>query len=188
MTSPIESNIDIPVEHQQLVLARIEAARLTPELMLDWDEVSKNLESSTNMSLTISAPTLTSLPAAAQQLIDFAGTEKVFLFTGDMGAGKTTFIKSVCEALGVAGGVTSPTFAIVNEYRAAQGKIFHFDFYRLKTQTEALDMGAEEYFYSGNYCFIEWPEKIPDMLPLHHISVNISILADGSRQIAVEKV
>ncbi|MES2810257.1 MAG: tRNA (adenosine(37)-N6)-threonylcarbamoyltransferase complex ATPase subunit type 1 TsaE [Bacteroidota bacterium] len=138
--------------------------------------------------MTLSAPTLTHLPAAAQQLITFAGTEKIFLFTGDMGAGKTTFIKSVCDALGVAEGVTSPTFAIVNEYRGATHKIYHFDFYRLKTQTEALDMGAEEYFYSGNYCFIEWPERIPDMLPLHYISINIKVLADGSREIAVDKV
>jgi tRNA threonylcarbamoyladenosine biosynthesis protein TsaE len=135
----------------------------------------------------LTAPTLSDLPAAAQQLIAFAGDEKVFLFNGDMGAGKTTFVKSLCEALGVKEAVTSPTFAIVNEYRATGVKIFHFDFYRLKTQTEALDMGAEEYFYSGNYCFIEWPEKIPDMLPLHYISVNIKALADDSREISVEK-
>src|ERR1700748_3798676 len=105
-----------------------------------------------------------------------------------MGAGKTTFIKSLCEILGVVGGVTSPTFAIVNEYAGSDTKIYHFDFYRLKTQTEALDMGAEEYFYSGNYCFIEWPEKIPDMLPLHYVRINITALADGSRQISVEKI
>ncbi|MFD2144918.1 tRNA (adenosine(37)-N6)-threonylcarbamoyltransferase complex ATPase subunit type 1 TsaE [Mucilaginibacter antarcticus] len=138
--------------------------------------------------MTLTAPTLSDLPAAAAQLISFAGTEKVFLFTGDMGAGKTTFIKSVCEALGVTGGVTSPTFAIINEYSAPNQKIYHFDFYRLKTQTEALDMGAEEYFYSGNYCFIEWPEQIPDMLPLHYISVAIKVLTDGSREIAIDKV
>lgn len=140
------------------------------------------------MSITLTAPTLTHLSTAATQLIAFAGAEKVFLFTGDMGAGKTTFIKSLCAELGVTDGVTSPTFAIVNEYRGAGTKIYHFDFYRLKTQTEALDMGAEEYFYSGDYCLIEWPEKIPDMLPLHYISVNIKVLADGGREIAVEKI
>jgi tRNA threonylcarbamoyladenosine biosynthesis protein TsaE len=140
------------------------------------------------MSITLTAPTLTHLPTAANQLITLAGAEKVFLFTGDMGAGKTTFIKSICAALGVTEGVTSPTFAIVNEYRGGGNKIYHFDFYRLKTQTEALDMGAEEYFYSGDYCLIEWPEKIPDMLPLHYISVNIKVLADGGREIAVEKI
>ncbi|MDB4927352.1 MAG: tsaE [Mucilaginibacter sp.] len=105
-----------------------------------------------------------------------------------MGAGKTTLIKSLCEALGVAGSVTSPTFAIVNEYAGTNAKIYHFDFYRLKNQTEALDMGAEEYFYSGNYCFIEWAEKIPDMLPHHYISISIEVLNDEKRKISVEKI
>ncbi len=120
--------------------------------------------------------------------MEFAGNQKVFIFQGDMGAGKTTFIKTICEVLGVSEAVTSPTFAIVNEYNGPGNKIYHFDFYRLKTQTEALDMGAEEYFYSGDYCFIEWPEKIPDMLPLNYIGVNIQALANGSRQISVEKI
>ncbi|MDB5032066.1 MAG: tsaE [Mucilaginibacter sp.] len=104
-----------------------------------------------------------------------------------MGAGKTTLIKSLCEVLGVTGSVTSPTFAIVNEY-AGDSKIYHFDFYRLKNQTEALDMGAEEYFYSGNYCFLEWPEKIPDMLPHHYISISIAVLNDNKRKISIEKI
>jgi tRNA threonylcarbamoyladenosine biosynthesis protein TsaE len=138
--------------------------------------------------MIINVSSLQELPQAAAQLIDFAGNEKVFIFKGDMGAGKTTFIKAICEALGVDEGVTSPTFAIVNEYKSISKKIYHFDFYRLKTQTEALDMGAEEYFYSGNYCFIEWPEKIPDMLPLHYMSVNVKVLAEGARQITLEKV
>ncbi|NNU34378.1 tRNA (adenosine(37)-N6)-threonylcarbamoyltransferase complex ATPase subunit type 1 TsaE [Mucilaginibacter sp. S1162] len=123
----------------------------------------------------------------AKELLELAGNEKTFIFHGDMGAGKTTFIKSLCEALGVKEAVTSPTFSIVNEYRGTDVKIYHFDFYRLKNQTEALDMGAEEYFYSGNYCFIEWPEKIPDMLPLHYISVSLKVLNDDSREISVEK-
>jgi len=105
-----------------------------------------------------------------------------------MGSGKTTLIKSLCEVLGVKESVTSPTFAIVNEYEGSSAKIFHFDFYRLKNQTEALDMGAEEYFYSGNYCFIEWPEKIPDMLPAHYISISLKVLNDDSREISVEKI
>ncbi|MFD2873325.1 tRNA (adenosine(37)-N6)-threonylcarbamoyltransferase complex ATPase subunit type 1 TsaE [Mucilaginibacter ximonensis] len=138
--------------------------------------------------MTINVSSLQELPQAAAQLIAFAGNEKVFIFQGDMGAGKTTFIKAICEALGVQEAVTSPTFAIVNEYKIVGNKIFHFDFYRLKTPTEALDMGAEEYFYSGNYCFIEWPEKIPDMLPSHYISVNIKVSGDGGRQISVEKI
>ncbi|MDB5158290.1 MAG: tRNA ((37)-N6)-threonylcarbamoyltransferase complex ATPase subunit type 1 TsaE [Mucilaginibacter sp.] len=137
--------------------------------------------------MTLTATSISDLPGLAAQLINIAGKSRIFLFYGDMGAGKTTFIKSLCAALGVKEGVTSPTFAIVNEYAGSADKIFHFDFYRLKTQTEALDMGAEEYFYSGHYCFIEWPEKIPDMLPLHYTSVTISVLADGARQISVEK-
>ena len=97
-------------------------------------------------------------------------------------------LKAICEVLGVQEAVTSPTFAIVNEYNNVGKKLYHFDFYRLKRQTEALDMGAEEYFYSGNYCFIEWPDKIPDMLPLHYIQVNISVLANGVRQISIKKI
>lgn len=137
--------------------------------------------------LTLTATSTSELPALATKLIKYAGDSRIFLFNGDMGAGKTTFIKSLCAVLGVKDGVTSPTFAIINEYVSAHDKIYHFDFYRLKTQTEALDMGAEEYFYSGHYCFIEWPEKIPDMLPLHYVSVSIKVLADGARQISVDK-
>ncbi len=105
-----------------------------------------------------------------------------------MGAGKTTLIKELCAELGVSGAVSSPTFAIVNEYTGNARRIYHFDFYRLKTQTEALDMGCEEYFYSGDYCFIEWPNKIPDMLPQHYINVTISVLNDTTRNISFEKV
>lgn len=139
-------------------------------------------------SMIINVSSLQELPQAALQLIEFAAGEKVFIFQGDMGAGKTTFIKAIGEALGIEEAITSPTFAIVNEYKSAGKKLYHFDFYRLKTPTEALDMGAEEYFYSGNYCFIEWPEKIPDMLPQHYVSINIEVSGDGARQISVEKV
>ncbi|HEY9195807.1 MAG TPA: tRNA (adenosine(37)-N6)-threonylcarbamoyltransferase complex ATPase subunit type 1 TsaE, partial [Mucilaginibacter sp.] len=90
--------------------------------------------------------------------------------------------------LGTSDNITSPTFSIVNEYHTAKGKIYHFDFYRLKDQTEALDMGSEEYFYSGAYCFIEWPEKIPDLLPLHYTTVRLAVLEDGSRHITVENI
>src|SRR3984885_8559953 len=105
-----------------------------------------------------------------------------------MGAGKTTLIKALCESLGTAEPVTSPTFSIVNEYEGAGNKIFHFDFYRLKNETEALDMGYEEYFYSGAYCFIEWPEKIPNLLPEHYISIRIEVTDENSRQITVERI
>ncbi len=134
------------------------------------------------------ASTTAQLTTIASQIITFAGNEKIFLFHGDMGAGKTTLIKSLCECLGITDAVTSPTFALVNEYIGARGKIYHFDFYRTKNQTEALDMGCEEYFYSGNHCFIEWPEKVPDMLPGHYISISIKVLNDDSREIIVEKI
>ncbi|PJJ83691.1 tRNA (adenosine(37)-N6)-threonylcarbamoyltransferase complex ATPase subunit type 1 TsaE [Mucilaginibacter auburnensis] len=138
--------------------------------------------------MQLKATSITDLPAIAQQLLSLAGNERIFLFYGDMGAGKTTLIKALCAELGVSGAVSSPTFVIVNEYNANAGRIFHFDFYRLKTQTEALDMGCEEYFYSGDYCFIEWPEKIPDMLPLNYVNVTISVINDTARNISFEKV
>jgi len=105
-----------------------------------------------------------------------------------MGAGKTTLIKSLCECLGTTEPVTSPTFSIVNEYIGAGNKIYHFDFYRLKDQTEALDMGYEEYFYSDAYCFVEWPEKIPGLLPQHYINIQIKVLDDNLRLINIEKI
>lgn len=138
--------------------------------------------------MIITLNSLDDLPAAAAKVSDFAAEQKIFLFYGDLGAGKTTFIKSLCAELGVKEAVTSPTFSIVNEYIAGANKIFHFDFYRLKNQNEALDMGYEEYFYSGAYCFIEWPEKIPDLIPPHYLKVEISALPDQSRQLTVEKI
>jgi len=124
----------------------------------------------------------------AEQLMRFAGDEKIFLFYGDMGAGKTTFIKSLCATLGTGETVTSPTFSIVNEYQGKAAKIYHFDFYRLKKQDEALDMGYEEYFYSGDYCLIEWPEKIADLLPQHYIRVDIQVLGGEKRQLTFTKI
>ncbi|RCH55645.1 tRNA (adenosine(37)-N6)-threonylcarbamoyltransferase complex ATPase subunit type 1 TsaE [Mucilaginibacter hurinus] len=128
------------------------------------------------------------LGAIAAQLLLHAGNNKIFLFYGDMGAGKTTLIKELCAALGVAEAVTSPTFAIVNEYAGKVDRIYHFDFYRLKQQSEALDMGYEDYFYSGSYCFIEWPEKIPDLLPEHYTRVNVKVLSNSTREINVENI
>ena len=124
----------------------------------------------------------------SSEILSFAKNSRIFLFYGDMGAGKTTLIRSLCKQLGTTDNVASPTFSIVNEYNLAKGKIYHFDFYRLKTQTEALDMGFEEYLYSGNYCFIEWPEKIPGLLPLHYIDIKISVGDDNERHISVEQI
>lgn len=125
---------------------------------------------------------------AARQFISQIGTSTVFAFYGKMGAGKTTFIKAVCQELGVADVVTSPTFAIVNEYEAPlpSGEagvrhIFHFDFYRIKRLEEVYDMGYEDYFYSGSLCFIEWPELIEELLPDDAVRVTIEEQPDGSR-------
>ena len=132
--------------------------------------------------------TLDTLDNAARSIIQAAGTQKILLFHGQMGAGKTTLIKALCTALGTDENISSPTFSIVNEYLLPKGKIYHFDFYRLKNQTEALDMGYEEYFYSGEYCFIEWPEKIPDILPDNYVKIVIKVMDNGLRQITLDKV
>ena len=121
----------------------------------------------------------------AKQFIDNIGTGKVFAFYGKMGSGKTTFIKAVCEELGVTDIITSPTFAIVNEYQSEQTPkpIFHFDFYRIKKLEEVYDMGYEDYFYSGSLCFLEWPELIEEILPADVVKVKIEEQADGSRTV-----
>lgn len=123
---------------------------------------------------------------AARQFVEAMGERKVFAFYGAMGAGKTTFIKALCEALGVEDVVTSPTFAIVNEYRNAQGEpIYHFDFYRIHRLSEAYDIGCEEYFQSGHLCFIEWPELVEDALPDETVNVTIEELPDGARRLSL---
>lgn len=122
---------------------------------------------------------------AARQFVDNMGNGNVFAFYGKMGAGKTTFIKAVCEELGVDDVITSPTFAIVNEYRAEPSGelIYHFDFYRIKKIEEVYDMGYEDYFYSGALCFIEWPELIEELLPGDATCVRIEEKKDGSRTV-----
>jgi tRNA threonylcarbamoyladenosine biosynthesis protein TsaE len=136
----------------------------------------------------LSVNSLSQLPQAAEAILANSAGNKIFLFYGEMGAGKTTLIKVLCETLGVTEQATSPTFSIVNEYIGRDSRIFHFDFYRLKNQTEALDMGYEEYFYSGAYCFIEWPEKIPDLLPDHYTTIRINVLDSNSRSISIENI
>ena len=121
----------------------------------------------------------------AQQILE-KKPHKVILFHGEMGVGKTTLIKSLAKELGVNGATSSPTFSLVNEYQNNENQlVYHFDFYRLNKETEALDMGADEYFYSGNWCFIEWPEKIPNLVPESHSVIQISLLPDGNRSLSL---
>jgi tRNA threonylcarbamoyladenosine biosynthesis protein TsaE len=110
--------------------------------------------------------------------------KKIILFNGEMGVGKTTLIKQLCKSLGVEDATSSPTFSLVNEYYTSNNNIvYHFDFYRLNKETEALDMGVDDYLYSGNWCFIEWSEKIASLLPEKHSVVTIELLADGKREL-----
>ncbi|MBG6061890.1 tRNA threonylcarbamoyladenosine biosynthesis protein TsaE [Flavobacterium sp. CG_9.1] len=121
------------------------------------------------------------LEEVAQQIIA-SNPKKVILFHGEMGVGKTTLIKQLCKTLGVTGATSSPTFSLVNEYETSVNQlIYHFDFYRLNEEVEALDMGIDDYLYSGNWCFIEWAEKIPNLIPEAHSVLTISSLADGKR-------
>ena len=122
---------------------------------------------------------------AAREFVKNMGDRKVFAFYGKMGVGKTTFIKAVCEELGVTDVITSPTFAIVNEYTGGNTTIYHFDFYRIKRLEEVYDMGYEDYFYSGALCFMEWPELIEELLPEDAVRVDISEQADGTRLISI---
>lgn len=132
---------------------------------------------------------LDNIREAARQFIENIGDHRVFAFYGKMGAGKTTFIKAICEELGVEDVITSPTFAIVNEYTShaslitPHDSIFHFDFYRIKKLEEVYDMGFEDYFYSGSLCFIEWPELIEEVLPEDAVKVTIEENADGTRSV-----
>lgn len=126
--------------------------------------------------------TLENIDKAAAEFLKELGDRKIVAFYGSMGAGKTTFIKAICDVLGVTDTVNSPTFAIVNEYLAASGSsIYHFDFYRIKKIEEAYDFGYEDYFYSGDLCLIEWPELIEELLPEDTVRVKIEEIETGER-------
>lgn len=134
------------------------------------------------MEITIKS--LDTIHEAAKKFIKGMGKGKVFAFYGKMGAGKTTFIKALCEVLGVEDVITSPTFSLINEYTDGQGNpIYHFDFYRIKKLEEVYDMGYEDYFYSGCLCLLEWPELIEEILPENAVKVTIEEQPDGTRRL-----
>ena len=138
--------------------------------------------------MQIRVNTIDDLPAAAATFAETMGRHTVFAFYGTMGAGKTTFIKALCHELGVEDNVTSPTFAIINEYSSERltAPVYHFDFYRVHRLEEAIDIGCDEYFFSGALCFIEWPDVVEGMLPDDTVRVTISVQPDGSRVISEE--
>lgn len=129
---------------------------------------------------------LDKIAEAAREFVAQIGDKRVFAFYGGMGAGKTTFIKAVCEQLGVNDAVTSPTFAIVNEYASNIGPVYHFDFYRIKNQAEVMDLGFEDYAYSGNLCLMEWPQLIEDLLPDNTVNVYITETGNGTRTVTID--
>ena len=130
---------------------------------------------------------LDDLGRIAGYLLDKAGKCRVWLFSGELGAGKTTLIKAVCAALGVRSHMASPTFSIVNEYHTGDGEpVYHFDFYRLKNENEALDVGVDEYLDSGKYCFIEWPDRIPSLIPNPHFKVHMVIVEKEKRRLEAQ--
>ncbi|TRX54292.1 tRNA (adenosine(37)-N6)-threonylcarbamoyltransferase complex ATPase subunit type 1 TsaE [Fulvivirga sp. M361] len=133
-------------------------------------------------SLRLDCDGLKEIDEVARRIIEFAGDVKVWTFQGEMGAGKTTFIRSLCKHFGVTDNVSSPTFSLVNEYQNNRREVFyHFDFYRIKDETEARDIGTEDYFYSGDHCFIEWPSKVTNLIPDQYMEVKISV-TDAERR------
>ena len=124
----------------------------------------------------------------AQEIIKYANDETIWLFEGEMGAGKTTLIKAICQQLGIVDETSSPTFALVNVYENEKGnEFYHFDFYRIEEEVEAIDIGADEYFYSGRLCFIEWSEKIPSLIPAKNLKISINLDAENNRIIGLSK-
>lgn len=140
--------------------------------------------------MEIKIQSLDHIHEAAREFIAAMGDNTVFALYGKMGAGKTTFVKALCQELSVEDVVTSPTFAVINEYRSdiAGELIYHFDFYRIKKLEEVYDMGYEDYFYSGALCFIEWPELVEELLPGNTVKVTIEELEDGSRKLTMENL
>lgn len=147
-----------------------------------WIYDSKNVSLQNKQKMYIEIDDISEIHQAARQFLSEMGDNKVFAFYGSMGVGKTTFIKAVCEEMGVREMVTSPTFAIINEYHTDRGGIvYHFDFYRINKLEEVFDFGYEDYFYSGNVCFIEWPELVEPILPPDAVRISIAETPEGGR-------
>lgn len=147
-------------------------------LHFEWQTLNPLIKMTTIFSID-------QLESVAQAILD-QNPSKVILFHGEMGAGKTTLIKELCRTLGVQGATSSPTFSLVNEYEAANNQlVYHFDFYRLNKEEEALDMGVDDYLYSGHFCFIEWAEKIENLIPPVHSVITIAVLPDGNRSLTL---
>ena len=136
--------------------------------------------------MKISIKSLTDIDSAAKEFLTAVGDKRHFAFYGPMGAGQTTFIKAGCGQLGTTDIVSSPSFAIINEYNSAVGHIFHFDFYRIKNLEEAYNLGYEDYFFGDDYCFVEWPEKIEELMPEHFTTVKVSVGDDDSRCLEID--
>ena len=131
---------------------------------------------------------LDGLEEISTSILEFAGDLKVWLMRGELGAGKTTLIKTICTNMGVGDEVNSPSFAIINEYLDGDGEaLYHFDFYRIEDEKEAFDVGTEEYFYSGSMCFVEWPEKIPGLVPDRYLEVQIEADETGKRTYTISR-
>ena len=130
---------------------------------------------------------LSEIDSVAKEILNIPSLKKVITFNAEMGAGKTTLIKALVKELGVLDNSSSPTFSLVNEYQTENGEtVYHFDLYRLNSEEEAYDMGIDEYFYSGNWCFIEWPEKTPNLIPIDHANISIKVLEDGKRELTID--
>lgn len=139
------------------------------------------------MKKEISCESIEQLPTVASEIVALAGGAKIWIFEGGLGAGKTTLIKAICGFLKVTDNVSSPSFSLVNEYETLEGDtIYHFDFYRIKDEMEAIDIGADEYFFSGNLCLIEWPSKIPSLLPDNYLKITINLVSGNQRMILLE--
>lgn len=131
---------------------------------------------------------LSEIDHVADEIIKFAQDETIWLFEGEMGAGKTTLIKAICKQLGIVDETSSPTFALVNVYENIAGtEFYHFDFYRIEDEIEAVDIGCDEYFYSGRLCFIEWSEKIPSLIPAKNLKISINLDAERNRIVSLSK-